>query len=75
MSRAGKKKSAFYRIVAADKRRARDGKYIELIGTYDPHTKVLKVKEDRFKHWVSVGAQPSGTLSALVHRQERAAKA
>ena len=73
MSRAGKKKAAFYRIVAADKRRARDGKYIELIGTYDPHTKALKLNGERFAHWVKVGAQPSGTLSALVNRQTRAA--
>ncbi len=43
MSRQGKKKAPFYRIVAADKRRARDGRFIELLGTYDPRTKALKL--------------------------------
>ncbi len=45
MSRQGKKKSPFYRIVAADKRKARDGKFIELLGTYHPTTKALKLDQ------------------------------
>ena len=48
-SRQGKKKSPFYRIVAADKRKARDGKFIELLGTYHPHTKVLKLDAERYQ--------------------------
>jgi small subunit ribosomal protein S16 len=74
MSRQGKKKSPFYRIVAADKRCARDGRFIELLGTYHPITKVLKLDHERFQKWVSVGAQPSGTLSAIIRRTTRAAK-
>jgi small subunit ribosomal protein S16 len=72
-SRQGKKKSPFYRIVAADKRKARDGKFIELLGTYHPVTKVLKLDGERYLKWVSVGAQPSGTLAAIIRRTARAA--
>ncbi len=75
MSRQGKKKSPFYRIVAADKRCARDGRFIELLGTYHPMTKVLKLDEQKYQKWISVGAKPSGTLGAVVRRTARAAKA
>jgi small subunit ribosomal protein S16 len=75
MSRQGKKKMPFYRIVAADKRCARDGRFIELLGTYHPKTKVLKLDQERYEKWVKVGAQPSGTLLALINRQARPAKA
>ena len=74
-SRQGKKKSPFYRIVAADKRCARDGRFIELLGTYHPITKVLKLDAERFDKWVKVGAQPSGTLAAIIRRTNRAAAA
>lgn len=74
-SRQGKKKAPFYRIVAADKRKARDGKFIELLGTYHPVTKVLKLDTERYQKWVSVGAQPSGTLAAIIRRTARAPKA
>lgn len=73
-SRQGKKKSPFYRIVAADKRKARDGKFIELLGTYHPMTKVLKLDAERYDKWIKVGAQPSGTLAAIIRRNARAAK-
>ena len=75
LSRAGKKKAPFYRVVAADKRKARDGKFIDLLGTYDPRTKTLKLDNERFAKWVKNGAQPSGTLAALVRRTARAAAA
>jgi small subunit ribosomal protein S16 len=71
MSRQGKKKSPFYRIVAADKRCARDGRFIELLGTYHPTTKVLKLDAERYQKWISVGAQPSGTLAAVIRRTAR----
>jgi small subunit ribosomal protein S16 len=74
MSRQGKKKMPFYRIVAADKRCARDGRFIELLGTYHPKTKVLKLDQERYKKWLSVGAQPSGTLAAVIARTARAPK-
>lgn len=75
MSRQGKKKSPFYRIVAADKRCARDGRFIELLGTYHPVTKVLKLDHEKYQKWIKVGAQPSGTLDAVVRRTARAPKA
>jgi small subunit ribosomal protein S16 len=74
MSRQGKKKSPFYRIVAADKRCARDGRFIELLGTYHPITKALKLDAERYQKWLSVGAQPSGTLASLIRRTARAAQ-
>lgn len=73
MSRQGKKKSPFYRIVAADKRAARDGRFIELLGTYHPITKALKLDQERYQKWITVGAQPSGTLAAIIRRTARAA--
>jgi small subunit ribosomal protein S16 len=72
-SRQGKKRSPFYRIVAADKRCARDGRFIELLGTYHPITKVLKLDTERYDKWRKVGAQPSGTLAAVIRRTARAA--
>ena len=74
-SRQGKKKQPFYRIVAADKRMARDGKFIELLGTYDPRTKVLKLDQERYKRWVDHGAQPSGTLAAVIRTNAAKAQA
>lgn len=71
MSRQGKKKAPFYRIVAADKRKARDGKFIDLLGTYDPRTKALKLDHERYAGWIKNGAQPSGTLHAIVLRDAR----
>lgn len=72
-SRQGKKKSPFYRIVAADKRCARDGRFIELLGTYHPITKALKLDRERYDRWRKVGAKPSGTLAAVIRREDRAA--
>jgi small subunit ribosomal protein S16 len=74
-SRQGKKRSPFYRIVAADKRCARDGRFIELLGTYHPITKILKLDDERYTKWIKVGAQPSGTLAAVIRRVKRAAAA
>jgi small subunit ribosomal protein S16 len=71
-SRQGKKRSPFYRIVAADKRCARDGRFIELLGTYHPITKILKLDSERYVKWLKVGAQPSGTLAAVIRRVARA---
>jgi small subunit ribosomal protein S16 len=64
LSRAGAKKRPFYRIVVADSRSPRDGRYIEKLGTYDPQLpkdspERIKFSEDRVKHWLGVGAQPT----------------
>ena len=64
LARGGAKKRPYYRIVAADSRRARDGKYLEQIGTYNPllakdDEKRVTLNEDRAKYWLGVGAKPS----------------
>lgn len=68
LARHGRKKLPFYRIVAADKQKARDGRYIEMLGTFDPlaESEGLNLKEDRVKHWVSAGANPSPTVATLI---------
>ena len=75
MSRQGSKKRPFYRIVAADKRACRDGKFIDLLGTFDPRTKAFALDGDRYKHWLDHGAQPSETLASLVRRHKAGAAA
>ena len=69
-SRQGKKRSPFYRIVAADKRCARDGRFIELLGTYHPTTKVLKLDDLRYDTWLKVGAQPSDRVAKFLAQAE-----
>ncbi len=64
LARGGAKKRPYYRIVAADSRRARDGKYLEQLGTYNPmlpkdDENRVKLIEDRVRYWLGVGAQPS----------------
>ena len=64
LARAGAKKRPYYRIVVADSRSPRDGRYIEKIGTYDPllpkdSAERVKLVEERVKHWLGVGAQPT----------------
>ena len=73
LQRFGTKKRPYYRIVAADGRMPRDGRFLEQIGTYDPMTEPanLRFKTDRLDHWLSVGAQPSDTVASLVRRYRR----
>ncbi len=68
LARHGTKKAPFYRIVVTDQRNARDGRYIELIGVFDPRDAGGKVKLDRERlvYWTSRGAKPSDTVSKLV---------
>ena len=75
LTRAGAKKVPFYRVVAADRRSPRDGRFIEQLGVYDPLREPIefRVDEERLKHWLSVGAVPSETMSQLLRRQRRAA--
>ena len=57
-----------YRVVVIDSRKARDGKYLEAVGHYDPRTKHLDLDSERINHWLSCGAQASDTVSRLVYR-------
>ena len=70
LTRMGRKKRPFYRIVAADSRAPRDGRHIEILGYYDPMTEpsTIKVDLDRVDYWVGVGASPSDTVSNLIKR-------
>ena len=71
LSRIGAKKQAYYKLVVADSRSPRDGRFIEKLGTYNPrvakdHKEHLVLKEDRIKHWVSVGAQATDRVQRLL---------
>ena len=70
LSRGGSKKRPFYRVVAADQRAPRDGRFIEKLGTYNPllpqdHEQRLVINEERVKYWLGVGAQPTERLEKL----------
>ena len=69
--RMGAKKAPFYRIVAADSRAPRDGRFIELLGTYDQRTNPAKVtiKEEEVLKWLNNGAQPSDTVKYLLSKE------
>jgi small subunit ribosomal protein S16 len=71
LARGGKKKRPYYRIVVADSRASRDGKFIERIGSYDPLLTENKVtlNVERATHWLNVGAQPSERVSKLLALQ------
>ena len=70
LRREGRKKIPFYRIVVADSRSPRDGRFIEVIGQYEPRAKTggLSLKEDRANHWLDVGALPTDTVRSLLRR-------
>lgn len=70
LARHGRKKSPFYRLVVADSRSPRDGRFIEMLGTYDPMTDPasIKVDEERVMHWLKEGASPSDTARGLLIR-------
>ena len=71
LRRMGAKKAPFYRIVVADSRYPRDGRFIEEIGYYDPTKEptVVKVDADKVKDWIGKGAQPTDTVRALLKKQ------
>ncbi len=73
LARHGAKKRPFYRIVAADSRAPRDGRFLEVVGTYDPTGEKIRLtlKEERVQHWISNGAQPSDTVASLLRRAKR----
>lgn len=70
LKRMGAKKKPFYRVVVADSRFPRDGRFIEEIGYYDPTTnpKTFKIDEEKAKKWLSQGAQPSDTVKNLLSK-------
>ena len=82
LARGGSKKRPYYRVVVADSRNARDGRFLEKVGTYNPllakdSPERVKLDADRIKHWLSVGAQPSDRVARFLDAagiQERTAK-
>lgn len=66
LRRMGAKKSPFYRIVVADQQSPRDGRFIEIVGTYDPNGSKVTVKQDRLVYWMNSGAQPSDSVLRLL---------
>jgi small subunit ribosomal protein S16 len=77
LRREGTKNRPYYKIVVADSRSPRDGKFIEIIGTYDPKLKTdnSSVKLDRAEHWLARGAQPSDTVRSLLKKTRQRAEA
>ena len=72
LRRMGAKKAPYYRIVVADSRAPRDGRFIEEVGTYNPDAEgeKLKVNMERVQYWVSNGAQPTDTVRGLIKKVE-----
>ncbi|HRW13275.1 MAG TPA: 30S ribosomal protein S16 [Syntrophomonas sp.] len=71
LKRMGAKKSPFYRMIVADARSPRDGRFIEEIGYYDPSTDpaTIKIDEEKALKWLSTGAKPSDTAKSLLQKQ------
>jgi small subunit ribosomal protein S16 len=68
LTRVGSKKNPVYRIVAADSRSPRDGKFLEIVGRYNPQTdpSTIELDEEKIRDWLSKGAQPSSTVARLL---------
>jgi small subunit ribosomal protein S16 len=72
LARIGKKKRPFYRVVVLDKRKPRNGRTVEIVGTYDPLKEPAEIKLDaeRIKYWLGCGAQPSDTVRSFLTAQK-----
>ncbi|HEY0703613.1 MAG TPA: 30S ribosomal protein S16 [Candidatus Acidoferrales bacterium] len=68
LSRIGKKKRPFYRVIVTEKTRPRNGRFVEIVGTYDPlkTPALIDLKRDRVDYWLSKGAQPSDTVRSFL---------
>ena len=73
LARTGAKKRPFYRIVAADARQPRDGRFLEKLGTYNPLTEegTLDIKRDRLEYWLGVGATPTHVVQRLLRKADK----
>ncbi|MEZ5318450.1 MAG: 30S ribosomal protein S16 [Vicinamibacterales bacterium] len=70
LRRAGSNRRPFFRVVVAEKSSARDGRFVEVVGHYNPRStpETLVIDRERLAHWIGVGAQPSNTVRTLVDR-------
>jgi len=75
LTRLGRKKKPYYRIVVANSESPRDGKFLEIVGTYDPcqNPAAVTLKSDKIEEWLKKGALPSDTVASLLRRQKAAA--
>jgi small subunit ribosomal protein S16 len=66
----GAKKKPFYRVVVMERRQARDGKFVEIVGHYNPKANppLIELKMDRVRHWLARGAQPTDTVNSLLKK-------
>jgi small subunit ribosomal protein S16 len=74
LARFGKKKHPFYRVVVIEKTRPRNGRFVEIVGTYDPSKKPAGVtlSDDRVQYWIGKGAQPSDTVRSFLRNRKTA---
>ncbi len=72
LARIGKKKKPFYRVVVIEKSRPRNGRTMEIVGTYDPlkNPATIQLNADRIKYWLGCGAQPSDTVRSFLRSQK-----
>jgi small subunit ribosomal protein S16 len=76
LRRAGATRKPHYRVVVADSREPRDGRFVEVLGHYDPRKEpaVVKIDTERTEYWIGKGAQPSDTVRSLLKQQAKPAK-
>ena len=74
LTRMGRRHKPFYRVVVADSRRARDGRFIEILGHYDPlkQPEEINIDKEKVNEWIDKGAKPSDTVRSLIKRQDKA---
>ena len=74
LARIGKKKHPFYRVVVTEKTRPRNGRFVEIVGTYDPGKKpaAVQLNDDRVQYWLGKGAQPSDTVRSFLRNRKPA---
>jgi small subunit ribosomal protein S16 len=77
LTRVGSKKNPIWRVVVADQRSPRDGRFIETIGHYNPQTEpsTILIDEERLQHWLDRGAQPTGTVKQLMKARAKSGAA
>ena len=75
LTRKGRKKQPFYRIVVADSQAPRDGKFLDIVGTYDPmqDPAEIRIDDEKLNHWIGKGALPSVTVRSLIKKSAGAA--
>ncbi|HEY6905678.1 MAG TPA: 30S ribosomal protein S16 [Candidatus Acidoferrales bacterium] len=74
LARIGKKKHPFYRVIVTEKTRPRNGRFVEIVGTYDPQKKpaTIQLDSERVEYWLGKGAQPSDTVRSLIRNPKPA---